>query len=589
MKRIMTKHSIFAAILLSLGMFVFSCNKVEPTIQTPEESINNAQPVEMTFTSTVAAKDATKSVAADGVTAWVANEQIPVYYQKTDDSFATATAKVGTPNGDGSAPISATLTDAKNGSTVKFVYPAALADASGDLDASKLAAQHGTIADISANFDAATGSGTLVTDGTTCGTSAKISMVNQVLIGKFIPKTGGTAISGITKLTIIDGTYTYTITPESTPFDDQGIYVAMMPVDSKEVTIAAETGSGNYTFSKSGIMLEVGKLYNNLAIPMVSGDLISVSTSIADALRTTLSSASSGDVILMAAGTYVESNSNYIAFNGKDVTVRAASGAKVIIQQQVPVTISGGATAKFVDVTFDASRLLELADWYEHIIYASDDTASNSLVLENCEMKNFNLNKSAIFCSKVNKFASVKISNCYFHDITRSCVFFEGDSGDASVTPVSSFTMTNSTVANISSPAAAYYAGIIDVRGSSASITVDHCTFYNCNVYNTDYGAIKVKDSSTAVVSNCIFVMPASYAGGRAVYNTGGTVNNCLTYNYTKDSTPHGIHSGPTINDCIESDPLFANAASSDFTLGATSPARTAGAGSTPVGDPRWY
>lgn len=585
MNRIMTKHSIFAAILLSLGMFAFSCNKVEPTIQTPEESINNAQPVEMTFTSTVAAKDATKSVAANGVTAWVADEQITVYYQKTDDSFATATATVGTPNGDGSAPISATLTNAKNGSTVKFVYPAALADASGDLDASKLAAQHGTIADISANCDAATGSGTLVTDGTTCGTSAKISMTNQVLIGKFIPKTGGTAISGITKLTIIDGTYTYTITPESTSFDDQGIYVAMMPVDSKEVTIAAETASGNYTFSKSGITLEVGKLYNNLAIPMVSGNLISVSTSTADALRTTLSSASSGDVILMAAGTYVESNSNYIAFNGKDVTVRAASGAKVIIQQQVPVTISGGATAKFVDVTFDASRLLELATWYEHIIYPSDTDVNNKLILENCELKGFGINKSAIYCSSTNVIASISINSCYFHDNMKSCVFTENTSYPTA------FTMTNSTIANISTDSGSYSAGIFDIRSTTAVVRVDHCTFYNCNVMNTDYGAIGkgTAGSSDAIISNCIFMMPSAVDGVRAINcPSGSKAQYCLVFNYLKDSS-WGIHDRVTKTVCINVDPKFVDAANNDFTLDTGSPALTASSSGGPIGDPRWY
>ena len=585
MNRIMTKHSIFAAILLSLGMFAFSCNKVESSIQTPEKAINNAQPVEMTFTSTVAAKDATKSVAADGATAWVADEQITVYYQKTDDSFATATATVGTPNGDGSAPISATLTNAKNGSTVKFVYPAALADASGDLDASKLAAQHGTIADISANFDAATGSGTLVTDGTTCGTSAQISMVNQVLIGKFTPKYGGSAIDKITSLTISDGTNTYTVTPSSGTFGTEGIYVAMLPVDSKEVTINAATASENYTFSKADITLASGKLYSSLEIPM--SQLFLINNSTADALRNTLNSAASGDIIEMAAGTYVESNTNYIAFTGKDVTVRAAKGATVTIQPQVSITISQGGKATFVGVIFDVSRLNELASWYEHLIYAADNNASNSLALENCEIKNFLLNNSAIFCSKTNKFASVSFNNCYFHDIKKSVFFAEEP--DGSVSPVGSFSLTNSTIANITTDAGSYYAGIFDPRGASVNVIVDHCTFYNCECMNTDYGAIKVKNSSTAVVSNCIFVMPASYAGGRAVYNTGGTVNNCLTYNYTKDSTPHGIHSGPAISNCIESNPLFANAASSDFTLGATSPARTAGAGSTPIGDPRWY
>lgn len=587
----MKKIDIFAVIMLSFGMFVLSCSKVEsemdPESVNQERTVDEALPMEMSFTATVAAKDATKSVDADGVTAWVAGETLAMYYQKTDDSYATAIVTVGTPRGDGSAPITATLTSAKNGCALKFVYPASLADASGDFDPSLLAAQHGTIKDISDHFYAATGIGTLVTDGTSCSTSESIKVTNQILIGKFTPQYSSTAISGITKLTIIDGTYTYTVTPESpaTEFDDKGIYVAMLPVDSKEVTIAAETASGNYTFSKSGITLEVGNLYNNLAIPMTTGKLINVDNGTADILRTTLGSATSGDVILMAAGTYVESNSNYIAFAGKEVTVRASSGADVIIQPKVPVTISGGATAKFVDVTFDASHLTDLETWYEHLIYASDANASNRLVLENCTITRFNINKSVIYCSSSNKFASVTINNCYFHDNMKSCFFSEG-------TSVASLTVTNSTFANISTDAGSYYAGIIDPRGTSAVVRVDHCTFFNCQAMNTDYGAVKVYESTDAVVSNCIFVMPETYSAARAIHfsdSAKGEVKNSLTFNYTASTNGIRSASGLTKTACIVGDPLFTDASNGDFTLKTGSPALTASDTGGPIGDPRWY
>ena len=307
-----------------------------------------------------------------------------------------------------------------------------------------------------------------------------------------------------------------------------------------------------------------------------------VDNTVDDVLRRLLYEVETGTTIEMKAGTYVESNSNYIAFAGKEVTVKAVEGATVVLQPRVPITISGGGHAKFVDVVFDASHLTDLATWYEHLIYASDADANNRLVLENCEMKNFNLNKSAIYCSSSNKFASVVLNNCYFHDMMKSVFFSEGTSVDA-------FTLTNSTVANISTESTSYYAGVIDPRGASVAVTVDHCTFYNCETMNTDYGAIKVKDSSNAVVSNCIFMMPSSYAGGRAVYNSAGEVKNCLTFNYTKDSTPHGIHSGPSITNCVEANPLFANPANGDFTLGTGSPALTASETNGPIGDPRWY
>lgn len=267
----MKKQVYFASALLLLGMFTLSCSKIESNNETPEETIEEATPVKYTFTGSVSAKTpATKSVNVSGETAWEEGEEIAVYYQKDDDSFATTIATVGERRPDGSAPFTATLEDAKDGTTVKFVYPATLVSATGELDASAMAAQHGTIADISANFDAATGSGTLVTNGTSCGTSEQVTMTNRALIGKFTPKYGGVAIDEITTLIITDGTNTYTVTPAApeTAFDDGGIYVAMLPVDNQEVIITASTATQNYGFGGKKISLAAGKLYTNLAIAM---------------------------------------------------------------------------------------------------------------------------------------------------------------------------------------------------------------------------------------------------------------------------------------------------------------------------------
>lgn len=583
----MKKLSIFTAVLLSMGMLVLSCNKVETEkeqeIEVPEETIEEAQPVEMLFSAEVSAKEATKSVDASGVTGWQAGETLAMYYQKNDDSYALATVTVGTPRGDGSAPITATLDNAKNGSALKFVYPASLSDASGDFDPSLLAAQHGTIKDISDHFYAATGIGTLVTDGTSCSTSESVKVTNQILIGKFIPMHNSAAIDKITALTISDGTYTYTVTPESpdTEFGKEGIYVAMLPVDSKEVTIEAVAATKKYTFTKDGITLAVGYLYNSLTIPM--SEVIRINTGTPDALRLALAGAISGDIIEMAAGTYVESNSDYIAFTGKDVTVRAASGAKVIIQPQVPVTISEGATAKFVDVTFDASHLNDLASWYEHVIYAADDNVNNKLIIENCELKGFGKNNSAIYCSSSNVLASISINNCYFHDNMKSCVFTENTSYPKA------FTMTNSTIANISTNSESYWAGIFDIRSTAAAVRVDHCTFYNCIPMNTDYGAIGKGGSSAVVISNSIFMLPTATDNIRVVKCPGGTVEYCLVFNYLKDSG-WGIHSNLTKSNCINNvDPKFVDAVNNDFTLDTGSPALTASSTGGPIGDPRWY
>lgn len=257
-----------AVALLTAGMMTTACSNDDVAIENPTEQTSKG---DMLFTATIAPKDGTtRSVSEGGVTTWVVNEQIAVYYQKTDDSYATATANVDAVN-EGKATISATLSNAKDGSLVKFVYPASLVDATGDdIDKTKLKSnQHGTIADISANFDAATATATLQTDGTTCGTTETIAFTNQVLIGKFMPTYGGNAIDGITSLTIRDGWNTYTVTPTSGTFGTDGIYVAMLPVDDKEVIISAQTASQPYGYGGKKITLTKGKLYNNLAIPML--------------------------------------------------------------------------------------------------------------------------------------------------------------------------------------------------------------------------------------------------------------------------------------------------------------------------------
>lgn len=306
--------------------------------------------------------------------------------------------------------------------------------------------------------------------------------------------------------------------------------------------------------------------------------VININTETTDALRTALNSAADGDEIVMAAGTYVESNSNYIAFDGKAVTVKAAEGANVIIQPQVPITVSNSGHAIFENVKIDASRLTELADWYEHLLYVTDGTP-NGCTFRGCEIYGFNLNKSMFYCNNANKVAMMKFENCYFHDIQKSIIFIENTADKPMVS------VKNCTFENIIAPAVeSYYAGVIDVRATEATLQVDHCTFYNVIPMNTDYSAVSKITLAKGTVSNCIFMLPTAQDGIRAM--RGVTATNCITFNYLKDSGT-GIHSSVTQTNCIQQDPKFVNAAEGNFTLGEGSPALTLNDGQ-PIGDPRW-
>lgn len=315
--------------------------------------------------------------------------------------------------------------------------------------------------------------------------------------------------------------------------------------------------------------------------------VININTGTADALRTALHYANNGDEIIMAAGTYVESNSNFIAFDGKDVLVRAEEGAEVIIQPKVPIIVANGGCAHFQNVKIDASHLNDIESWYEHIIYAQDAVANNRIVLEGCEIYNFALNKSLISCSSASTLDALTINNCYFHNINKSCVFIENTSNAIAIN------ITNSTFANITTVEGSYWAGVIDTRATSGSLLVDHCTFYDVQVMSTDYAAIGKVATPGAVVSNCIFVQPSAVDNVRAIRDVA-QANNCLTFNYLKDSGK-GIHSDVAKNNCIFADPLFADAANGNFSLAnnwvtmTISPAVAAATDGSDLGDPRWY
>ena len=301
-----------------------------------------------------------------------------------------------------------------------------------------------------------------------------------------------------------------------------------------------------------------------------------------DALRLAVHYAEDGDIIEMTEGTYVQCNNGYVAFEGKSVTVKAAEGANVVLQLQVPITLTNGGKATLQGIKIDASRLTELATWYEHVIYSTDATEGKELVMDGCELYGFNMNKSAIYSKADNKLDLCRINNCYFHDVEKSCLFFEG-------TSIAELSVTNSTFANnIAKVTDSYYAGIIDVRNADAKVTVDHCTFYNCLLMNTDYAAITMKGPQAAnvVISNNIFMLPEAIDGHRAIREYVEATN-CMTFNYVKDNG--GIHSSVTKTNCqLNVDPKFVDAANGNFALAEGSPALTAGTDGKAIGDPRW-
>ena len=310
--------------------------------------------------------------------------------------------------------------------------------------------------------------------------------------------------------------------------------------------------------------------------------VINIDNTTPNAVQAALNSAASGDIIEMAAGTYEESG-NYLAFTGKELTVRAAEGAEVIIRTVCPVRLKEGAKAEFINIKFDCSAIGS----YDYVIVAADDTENKRVVLTGCEFYGWTKEKAMIEATSERRLDAITIDNCYFHDCMKSVVFVEN-------TGYNDLSITNSTFANITT-SANFSAGVIDSRATSGSILVDHCTFYNVQAMNTDYAAIgKVKLTSGAVVSNCIFALSEPGASTNRTIRDVVAANNCLVYNYSTDDG-YGMQSNVTKTNCVIANPLFVDAENGNYALAGDwttmniSPARGAATDGSDLGDPRWY
>ena len=296
-----------------------------------------------------------------------------------------------------------------------------------------------------------------------------------------------------------------------------------------------------------------------------------------DNLRQALTAAASGDIIEMAEGTYVESNSDYLAFHGKDVTVRAADGAEVILKPQVSIRLKTGAMAEFIGIKFDCSEMGS----YSQLIVPADDTEGKRVILKDCEFYGWTKNAAMIHSRSDRRLDVIDIDNCYFHDCDKSCIFIENAN-------LVSLSITNSTFANITvTDPSSFWATPIYVKSTTGSVSVDHCTFYAANTMSTSYGTITVDAISDPIVSNCIFVLAESIDRCATNLKAGGEVKNTLTFNYA-NWQEYGHFNTATKTNLVWGDPKFADAANGDFTLAEDSPALTAAEDGGAAGDPRW-
>lgn len=239
---------------IAMALCVVACNKINE---------KNVQPEGMPFSATIRIDDGavTKALSEDGTTlvaSWAAGEKVGLVHGVVDEMTVT-------PNGDGTATISGTITNSPaDGAPVTIVYPASAADLSG-IKPGLLKVQNGLLTgegSISKNYDVRVGSGTFKVDGEKVTLSETVSLTNQNAIIKF--SIGSKTIDSNLPFYILNGNNEIitTVIPSS-PGAVSTFYVAMAPVTGGSFKFVLGESDGYKYYQTKTTTIAAGKYYQS--------------------------------------------------------------------------------------------------------------------------------------------------------------------------------------------------------------------------------------------------------------------------------------------------------------------------------------
>ena len=245
------------AALVAMGGVMAGCAKVEST-----ETLDNQQNDKIvTLTTTVGFSPETKALTDGGEKTFAEGEKIAVIYENESGNKVKAESVDLTAgditNGGKSATFSVSLTNAKAGGSVKYIYPANMAGTT-DVDYSKLDEQDGTLATIASNYDLAVFDGSLTAEAE-LPTSASLENKLALIAYTLKDADGTNDITGtITGMTVSDGTNSYSITRDAAAGP---IYVAIQPTSGADIAYTATDGTKNYAKSVTGKTYAANNFY----------------------------------------------------------------------------------------------------------------------------------------------------------------------------------------------------------------------------------------------------------------------------------------------------------------------------------------
>lgn len=267
-KAMKTIKFLSMAALALVGAVMTGCSSDDEIIETPQQPVNS-QNVE-TLTTTVGFDEVaeTRALTSGGVKTFAAGDKLALVYKNTSGQTVKAESAA-LPSGSysKSATFTFELVNADKTKNVTYIYPASMAKSDGSVNYDALNSQNGTLATLSSSLDLATYAGAW--DGTSLPAG---TLVNQLAVCALTLKdnatpTPNTITSGLTEVTVSDGSNTYTVTPTSSTFGEDVIYVAIRPVTAA-LQYTATDGTKNYTKTATSREYAAGNFYN-LGLRMV--------------------------------------------------------------------------------------------------------------------------------------------------------------------------------------------------------------------------------------------------------------------------------------------------------------------------------
>ena len=288
-------------------------------------------------------------------------------------------------------------------------------------------------------------------------------------------------------------------------------------------------------------------------------------------LRTAVTSASAGDVLVLSDGEYVETSNIRPSVA---LTIKAADGAKPVLAMSARFEPSADFVLQGLTLrcTAEAVRMVPGAAPY-------------SLTVKDCELSGcpsyfiraYNTDQETPYLN------TVTIDNCLFRMGTAEANNARAFYASAATKQLRNVIICNSTFDGGAQGCGrfVYVSPGSDLEALEGTLEIDHCTFYN----STDSRGVYPANLNNSHITNCIYMNAEEREGANsfAVYGSNSYVRNCIAFN-----APVKVGTGGSQADCSVRNPYFVEPANGNFQLYKNSPAVNAGTDNSTLGDPRW-